>query len=67
MALVRNQVKEMAREAARDMAASLGDFPSLPHATHFRFLKPETFAVVLLEEVQETAMLSLENAKALES
>ncbi|ORY90286.1 hypothetical protein BCR35DRAFT_323723 [Leucosporidium creatinivorum] len=67
VALVRKQVKEMMREAAREWARASGDLPSIAHATHFRFFHTEHWALVLLEEVQETGVLSLENSKALES
>ncbi|ORY90311.1 hypothetical protein BCR35DRAFT_323738 [Leucosporidium creatinivorum] len=65
--LVRRQVRDMAREAAREWARASGDLPSVAHATHVRFLNTEHWALVLLEEVRETGVLSLENARALES
>lgn len=67
VALVRKQVKEMARDAAREWARASCDLPSVAHTTHVRFLHTEHWALVLLEEVQETGTLSLENSKALES
>lgn len=65
--LVTKQVKDMARDAARDWARAARDLPSVGHATHFRFLHAEQWALVLLEEVQETGILSLDTSKALES
>lgn len=67
VALIRKQVKEMARDAAREWARASCDLPSIAHTTHVRFLHTEHWALVLLEEVQETGTLSLETAKALES
>jgi hypothetical protein len=65
--LATKQVKDMAREAAKLWARAARDLPSVGHATHFRFLHAEHWALVLLEEVQETGVLSLETSKALES
>lgn len=51
MSLMRDQVKDMAREAARSWSLTLRDMPSLPHLSHFRWLGFEVFGLVLLDEV----------------
>jgi hypothetical protein len=63
---LRREVVGMAREAAREFAAGLEDLPCLAHGLYL-VSHPEAWVQVLLDEIAETGMMSVENRRALQS